>query len=400
MIKPEIPAYEKERLKELKSYNILDTLSEADYNNLTAIASQICGTPIALISLVDDKRQWFKSHHGLDATETPKEYAFCAHAINYPNKDFIIEDAREDERFHDNPLVVGDPEVIFYAGIPLKGENDLPLGTLCVIDHKPRQLNDQQKKSLRALSEQVMNLMKLRKKQNQLEKALSELNGKNKELQNFAHITAHDLKSPLNTISNLIHIVRTDHSNQIPPDGLAILEMVQSSSDHLKGLINSLLEYSKNVHSVKQEKTTVNLLALKNTLEELVTSRVNCSITLKSPLEEIQTNATALEQILINLTSNAIKYNEKDEIKIEIGAVETGTHFQFYVKDNGPGIETSKHEEIFEIFKTLTAIDRFGEKGNGIGLATVKKVVEALGGTIHLESSPGKGATFHFTLEK
>ena len=164
MIAPNNHINEAERLRELESYNILDSLPESDYDDLTKLAAEICGTPIALISLVDKDRQWFKSRYGLDAPETPRELAFCAHAINDAENTLLVNDARKDERFYDNPLVTGDPNVIFYAGVPLKSEAGLPLGTLCVIDNKPNGLNKGQKESLRILSKQVMNLLVLRKK--------------------------------------------------------------------------------------------------------------------------------------------------------------------------------------------------------------------------------------------
>ena len=192
MIQPEDHSKEKERLASLESYSILDTLPEEEYDNLTAIAAEICGTPISLVSLLDNKRQWFKSHHGIDASETPKEYAFCAHAINSEEDILIVQDSRTDERFHDNPLVTGDPRVIFYAGIPLSTENGLPLGTLCVIDHKPKLLSQSQIASLKALAKQVMNLLKLRKSKIQLNKTIDSLEEKNIELERFAYIAAHD----------------------------------------------------------------------------------------------------------------------------------------------------------------------------------------------------------------
>ena len=175
MIVPSEYKDEKARQKELDSYSILDTLPEIDYDNLTAIAAEICGTSISLISLIDNQRQWFKSHHGYDSTETPREHAFCAHAINDPKNIFVIQDARLDERFHDNPLVIEDPKIIFYAGVPLVGEKGLPLGTLCVIDHKSKKLSQNQLRSLTALSNQVMNLLDLRKSKKLLEESFSNL---------------------------------------------------------------------------------------------------------------------------------------------------------------------------------------------------------------------------------
>ena len=145
MIEPKKYKKEEERIQDLESYSILDTLPESDYDNLTTIAAEICDTEISLISLVDNNRQWFKSSYGLNVKETPRKYAFCAHAINDPDNILIVKDARKDERFHDNPLVIGEPKVIFYAGVPLISDNGNPLGTLCVIDYKSKELTERQK---------------------------------------------------------------------------------------------------------------------------------------------------------------------------------------------------------------------------------------------------------------
>jgi PAS domain S-box-containing protein len=159
---------EKNRLKALQGYDVLDSLAENEFDEITALASQICGTKIALISLIDEKRQWFKSKVGLGVNETPRELAFCNHAIQDPSKAFIVEDSRNDERFKNNPLATGDPQVIFYAGIPLISEDNYVLGTLCVIDDSPKSLSDSQLTSLKTLSKSVMNLLELRKKNAEL----------------------------------------------------------------------------------------------------------------------------------------------------------------------------------------------------------------------------------------
>lgn len=170
MKKPDLPKNESERLEELSSYSIIGELENSDFDFLTQMASQICETKISLITLVTDEKQWFLSHEGLDIRETPREFAFCAHAINEPEELFVIEDSRKDDRFYDNPLVTGYPDVIFYAGVPLVNENGFALGTLCVIDNNPKQLNDSQIKSLKLLSRQVMSLLELRRNSKELDR--------------------------------------------------------------------------------------------------------------------------------------------------------------------------------------------------------------------------------------
>lgn len=157
-----MPQNEIARLNALRSYELLDTVEEEIYDQLTTLASKVCGTPISLISLVDQDRQWFKSHVGLAARETTREESFCAHSI-VDEQPLIVKDARQDDRFHDNPLVVGDTNLVFYAGIPLIDNEGYALGTLCVIDHQPRELTPEQMTSLRILAKQIVTQFHLRR---------------------------------------------------------------------------------------------------------------------------------------------------------------------------------------------------------------------------------------------
>ena len=161
-MKAPLPTNEAERLAALKEYHILDTGTEQAYDDITILAAHICEVPIAMISLVDEARQWFKSKVGLEQQQTSRNVAFCAHAI-LQNEPFIVRDATKDRRFADNALVTGEPHVRFYAGIPLINPEGLALGTLCVVDHQPRLLSAAQQEALRALSRQVMALPELRR---------------------------------------------------------------------------------------------------------------------------------------------------------------------------------------------------------------------------------------------
>lgn len=173
MLTAPLPPDETARVAALRSLAILDTPAEAEYDDFARLASQICGTPISLVSLVDSGRQWFKAKVGITACETPCTLAFCAHAL-LQSEVMIVPDATLDERFQDHPLVTGDPQIRFYAGMPLTTPEGQNVGTLCVLDHRPRSLTDDQSDALRVLGRQVMAHMVLRRQVEQLQQRTAE----------------------------------------------------------------------------------------------------------------------------------------------------------------------------------------------------------------------------------
>lgn len=400
MIAPEKYIKEAERLTELKSYNILDTLPDQDYDGLTKIAAQICEVPIALISLVDDNRQWFKSSYGLDATETPRDVSFCGHAINDKNNTLIVEDARKDERFFDNPLVIGGPEVIFYTGVPLKSSNGLPLGTLCVIDSKPRVLSDSQNEALKALSKQVINLLALRKKNFKLKDLNTQLEEKNSDLEQFAYAASHDIKSPLSNISNLAGMFLADYKNKIDSNGVDIIELILKSTEQSYKFLDRLMEYSTKLDQLEDVKEDVTITAFKKDILEYYANDPILDLTFTSTLNKLHINTVIIGQILTNLINNAEKYTDKPTVKVNVDISETETHYKFIVSDNGPGIKEEYLEKIFKIFIKLSKTDKYGNEGSGLGLPIVSKLVNKSGGTIKASSTIGEGSSFLFTILK
>ncbi len=400
MQKPTFHPRESERLESLKSYFVLDTDAEEEIDSLTHLASEICETPISLVSLVDNDRQWFKSKIGLEVNETSRDLAFCAHAINETEDFFIIEDARKDNRFFDNPLVENAPFVIFYAGCVLRSDQFLPLGTLCVIDHTPRKLSDKQIRSLKTISRQIMNLLNYKKSLRIQDELRLQLFQKNQELESFASIAAHDLKSPLTNIMGAANVFSQIYSKHIDDKGKQLISSIEKSGKQLRSLIDGLLEFSKIDDVNLLSKSKLNLKEKITDHRMLIGNSDNVKISLNTDLETIDTYSILLDQILINLFTNALKYSNKKTAEIELYVSEQHSHYVFIVKDNGPGIDKKYHSTIFNIFNTAAIQDQFGNKGNGIGLATVKKIVEKLGGQIYVESDGSTGTEFHFSLSK
>lgn len=398
MERPKIPSYEEDRLKELWQYHILDTLPEQEYDEITLLASRIANTPIALVTFVGEEKQCFKSHWGLDIAETAKDYSFCAHAINPKQETMVIPDSREDPRFYDNPLVTGSPYVIFYAGVPLVTPEGNPLGTLCVIDHQPGNLSDQQLESLTILANQVVRVLELRRNKMLLSSTNQALEAKNDQLEKFAHRAAHDIKSPLNNISGIVDYLIQTQKNKLDEEGEEMLELINSSSLELMQLVEGILKYSRSEKWLWEEKEKVDLNQIFEEIKgHYITQNEFCHFQFPQVDHPVHLNKVVLKQILFNLISNSVKYCDKEQAQIKLDFSEDEQYYHFTLTDNGPGIPRDKCDSIFELFESLNGKKN---KGTGIGLATVKKLVEGMEGAITVESSEGAGSIFRFSLSK
>ena len=399
MIPANIPSNEAKRLDNLNSYNILDTLPEEEFDAITKIASGICDTPIALVTMIDENRQWFKSKHGLETSETPRDIAFCSHSILQPDELFIINDATKDKRFFDNPLTTEDLNVVFYAGAPLNSEEGYSLGTLCVIDSKPKELNQSQKDSLLLLSKQVVRLFELRKKNKELLESNEQIKKLNEQLNSFAYRLTHDLKSPINGVSFLLDVLHEDHIDLFKnTKAEEHIDLISNRIVYMNNLIIDILNYSK----VTKENMIFEDFNLKNLLVSIVINiDFEDKIILNSEHLNLELNSSKIGilQVFQNLISNSRKFCDEEKVIIDIRFKEDADNYYFTYVDNGPGIDEQYWNKVFKIFETLSDTDN---NNTGIGLTTIKSILERLGGKIQLKNRDDhkKGVCFYFSLLK
>ena len=392
MLSPKFPDNELERQSAVNSYDILDTIPEKDYDDLTTLIATICDIPIALIAVLDNERNFFKSHFGIPFNESPRNISFCGHTI-LENDILIVNDARADERFVDNPLVT-EHKAIFYAGVPLVNPEGFPLGTMCVFDHKPRILNETQIEALKTLGRQVVNLLELRRYNFKLKKIKMELEERNDRLKIFASHVSHDLKSPLSVIASLTKLLKEENATILSAESKEYLNYIDESTGILKDYIDGILTHYKSDELLKSKKENVNLKEISDDIKHILMTKKDQLIYNDVLINNI--NKSALSQILINLVDNGLKYNKQAIRIVKIEYESLPNHHKFSVTDNGMGIPKDKQDEIFTIFSTVR--NDYGKTSTGIGLSTVKNLVEKLGGEITVHSELGKGSTFSFTI--
>ena len=425
-VKAALPPNEAERLNALRGYEILDTEAEQDFDDITLLASQVCGTPIALISLVDEDRQWFKSKIGVTATETSRDIAFCAHGILQRDW-FEVEDALADERFVNNPLVTGETRIRFYAGSPLVTSEGYALGMLCVNDQVPRELTPDQKAALKALSRQVVAQLELRNSLKELRRSLAERQAFEESLQTevaerkraedaaeaanrakseFLANMSHEIRTPMNGVIGMAALLLDTELN---PTQREFVEAIGTSGDNaarhhqrhprfLENRSRPAGSRSRSVHASRH--------ASDDTIRTLAAPRgskgtgADAAIFTRDVPDNVRADAGRLRQVLVNLVGNAIKFTETGEVAVGVHVETQEAHealLHLTVRDTGIGIPQHKQAIIFNAFSQAdgSVSRRYG--GTGLGLAISSKLVAADGRT-HLDRQRSGGrehVSFH-----
>lgn len=381
---------ETKRLEELRSYLMLDTPKDIDLDEITKIASLVCETPIALISLVDENRQWFKSKIGLDAEETPRNISFCTYAIEQ-DKIFLVENAKNDNRFKDNPLVINDPNIRFYAGQPLKSKNGYNIGTICVIDIKEKKLNEFQIEILRNLSKQVINYFELYKKNIELEKTQKVLikSERLNSISTLASGLAHEINNPMTIINAKLYNINKKIENISDNNDLMNdLAVIKKSMDRIIKVISSLRTFAECPEN--EPIVEIKLIDIFKSISFMLEKKLeDANINLTIDVSDINLNCRIINlshaffNLIINSYESILNLNEK-WIRIEACIDKINNKVNINFIDSGKGIDPNIIEKIMEPFISTKEICNMPK---GFGLSVSKGIIEAQNGSLIYNNS-------------
>jgi signal transduction histidine kinase len=388
-----IPQDEAERLAALGEYAILDTLREQDYDDIVRLAAQICGTPIAIVNFVDADRQWGKAMTGVDDTEAAREHSFCAHTI-LGDEVLVVEDTQADERFHDNPMVLGDPQLRFYAGAPLRTDAGLALGSLCVADRQPRRLTSDQEAALRALARQVLARLEVRRLALALERQNAELRTLDRLKDELVANVSHDFRSPLTAIMGFAELLERAER---PEERQEFLAAVLGSAEHLLRLVDDLLFVGQlRSGALELELEDLDLGALAAEVASSFSpeaARTGVTLTVDAtPVPSVRADPVRMRQLLTNLISNAVKFTPAGgSVAVDVDAGDGSVVLA--VRDTGVGIPEQDLSRLFDRFFRADVATNGPIGGIGLGLSIVKGVADAHGAAIDVTSAPGAGTS-------
>ncbi|MBC7587134.1 MAG: GAF domain-containing sensor histidine kinase [Chitinophagaceae bacterium] len=394
-----LPENEEERLEELYRFEILDTPYEEEFDDVVKLASQICGASISTITLMDSTRRWFKAQIGIEGREYERDGSFCAHLIGTSAEIFEVPDATKNEMFKQSSFVVNEPNIRFYAGVPLVSSNGFKLGTLCVIDTKPKSLNDHQIFALKILGQQIIKQLELRISNKQLNKQSNRLK-QQAELQNkIISVIAHDVRNPVASLKNIIELTNSDILTDAEAKELTV--MAEKQLDGTLVLLSDLVDWGKmqlsaqnnqadkiNLHSLvadKLKKFEVTASLKKNKLVNLIDEDLMLTY-----------DENALRFVLRNLISNANKFTSEGVISVY--AQRENKKILITINDTGVGMTEKIRNKLFDAGGRHTSLGTNNEKGTGLGLMLTKDFVELSGGTLSVQSEVGKGTTISIEL--
>jgi signal transduction histidine kinase len=379
--------------------HVLDTGPEEDFDDIALLASQICGTPVGLVSLVDRDRQWLKAKVGTELDAMPRDLSFCAHTIT-SNELLEVPDAREDGRFADNPGV-GLLGIRFYAGAPVVLDGTYSVGTVCVVDREPRVLTSPQRRALRSLARHASVQLELRRYARRAGEIADQMRQVDRMKDSFLATVSHELRTPLSTIRGYLEMLLEDDFDA--ETSRRFLSVMSRNSDRLLRLIDELLLVAKMTDDrIELDLAEVDLADLAH--QAVAACRAladHRGVKLRDRTGRpvlARGDAKRLAQVLNHLLVNAIKFTQPDG-EITVDSTAEGEP-ELLITDTGVGIAAEELPHVFDRFYRCTAAEVMAAQGPGLGLAIVKSIVEAHHGSVHLRSEPGEGTTVRLTLPR